>query len=148
MPRRFLSTALILVLATLVAVPAVAAPRLWSNPGISATMRPSLVDTTTTINASRCSDLHFVIAGEMDSLLYTLQGSEDGTNWVTLKSAQINGTDGTYAIQASTSLSQIGTAGTDTQLYPPPSFVRAILNNNDTAGADTVGALTVRFRCN
>ena len=115
--------------------------------GLATSYAPAVVDTSSSASVATCADLHWLVFFEGDSLLITLQGSPNNSNWVSLATKQVNGTDGTYALQWDGTLSHLGTGGTTYLGFPPPRYVRWIVNNNDAAGADTVGTINFEFEC-
>ena len=109
---------------------------------------PARVDTTETVNLSGCADLSLKIFCDADSSSVTVQGANSTSNWVTLETIQINGTDETYALQYDKIMSALGSGGTTYLAQRPTVYYRLIWNNNDAVGADTVETLGIRLSCN
>jgi hypothetical protein len=125
-----------------------AGPRLYNAPSIAGTLAPAVIDTSTAISTKRCAGGALLVVGEMDSMLITVQGSLDATNWFTISTKQCDGTDGTFANQWYTPMDVLTTNSKNDAMVPLPNWIRFICNVNDVAGADTVSSLTIRFWCN
>lgn len=119
----------------------------FEGAAVASTLAAGAADTCNTINMNKCDGLSWVTAFEGDSCLVTVQGSEDETNWTSLGATQVNGTDGTYAIQWSYIYTVLTTNSKNDIAMPPPRYVRVILNNNDTTGSDDMGVITFKAYC-
>lgn len=136
-----------MIMGGLIAEKAAAAKR-YAVQGLATSIAPAVIDTSSVVNVSVCGKLQVFIGCDGDSALVTMQGSQNGsTNFYTVTTFQLNGTDETFAMQASKPLSVLGTGGTTYVEEIPPRFIRFIVNNNDAAGADTLESFYIDMAC-
>jgi len=140
---------LVIIIAVLLAVSIgsdVMARAKWKTvSGLATTIAPGVSDTSNTLSCSTWDSVQPVIICESDSALVTIQHSVDGTTWLTLMTKQIDGTDGTTALQWNTALTRTGYTGSTFTEAPPLNYLRCIVNVNDSAGADTLSGLVFRL---
>jgi len=129
------------------APPAQAGVSVWRITSLAATLNPGVSDTSASFWTQGCQNLNLYLHGEMDSMLVTVQTSRDKRTWCQLYQEQINGTDGTLALQLNRPITRLGSGGTDYFEVPTLDWVRVIANNNDTADADTASAMIWELKC-
>ncbi len=139
------------LVAAMLASPAQAVSKKYiSIDSIAASRAPGVIDTSSTISTGAYDTMDLFVAYEGDSSLVTVQGSIDGSAWYTLSSFTLNGVDGTRAIQFYGPIVTKGGAaaaiGTLSEFpLAPLNYTRLILNNNDAAGADTLGNVEIKL---
>lgn len=102
-------------------------------PGLATTIAAGVIDTSSTISTSAWESVMPVVICECDSALVTIQTSVNGTTWVTLVSEQLDGTDGTTALQLQKTVTKVGTTASTFTEVVPLNYLRAIVNVNDSA---------------
>ena len=142
--KLFLAAFIAVLLIAAAAVPSDAGVKRWHNPGIAASIAPAVIDTSSTIGVSSWNEFSLFVAYEGDSSKVSVEGSMDGTNWYTLLAAvQLNGVDGTYALQYYKPITVTTSASKNDSQVWLGNYVRIILNNDDAAGDDTLGTISV-----
>lgn len=136
------------IFAMAIAIETGAAYRVWKVDGLTAAITAGTADTSSTISAIRCEDMYTLVVCECDSALVTVEGSVDGTNWWTVGSKQLDGTDGTIAAQwYGPVFTALGTDSKSDVPVPPPDQLRYIVNVNDVVDSDDLGSLSITHWC-